>query len=94
VTIVNVLVPTAFSPNGDGINDVFRLIISNPAVVQVELMVYNRYGQQVFRSANVKRGWDGTFGGIPADIGTYFWKISYSIARQNFTEKGDLSLIR
>ncbi len=88
--------PAGFTPNGDGINDVFR-----PVGVKfqrmVDFRVYNRWGQQVFYSNNYKNGWDGTFNGEPQDLGTYFYTIV--VARpggdgQNITYKGQVTLIR
>lgn len=67
-------VPGVFSPNGDGIHDTWvipRLQDYAGAVV----MVYNRYGQQVFRSAGYSRAWDGTVGGKPLPSGVYYYMI-------------------
>lgn len=90
----NFFIPTAFSPNGDGNNDVFR--IEN---IQFEKLltfkVYNRLGQLVFNTKNVVNGWDGTFNGKPAPADTYFYQIEVVLpdgTHQNF--KGDITLIR
>jgi gliding motility-associated-like protein len=89
-------VPTGFTPNNDGLNDVFR-----PVGIKfqstVDFRVYNRLGQQVFYSNNSKNGWDGTFNGQPQDMGTYFYVIT--VARpggdgENITYKGTVTLIR
>lgn len=88
-------VPTAFTPNGDGKNDVFRL---NGSRFQnlVEMRIYNRWGQQVFYTSNREVGWDGTFEGQKMDIGTYHYSII--VARpghpENTVYKGDITLIR
>ncbi|WP_132052946.1 PKD domain-containing protein [Pseudocnuella soli] len=69
-------VPTAFTPDGDGRNDVFRPL----NVVKVdayEFVVYNRWGQEVFRSKDARRGWNGTIGNIPQGTGTYVWMMRY-----------------
>lgn len=88
--------PSGFTPNGDGLNDVFR-----PVGIKfqstVDFRVYNRLGQQVFYSNNYKQGWDGTFNGQPQDIGTYFYVIT--VARpggdgENVIYKGTVTLIR
>jgi len=67
-------VPTAFTPNGDGINDVFKvsgLTFQN----MVEFRVFNRWGQEMFMTRDPKVGWDGTFHGTPQDMGVYNWVI-------------------
>jgi gliding motility-associated-like protein len=89
-------IPSGFTPNGDGLNDVFRpvgLKFQN----MVEFRVYNRWGQQLFYSNNNKVGWDGTFNGVPQDMGVYYYSII--VARPggdgaNLTYKGEITLIR
>lgn len=70
------IVPSAFTPNGDGLNDVFR--ISNLRYQKlVEFNVYNRWGQLVYHNGyDTKEGWDGTFNGVPQDAGVYNYHIS------------------
>src|SRR5690606_37863556 len=58
------LIPNAFTPNGDGLNDVFQ--IQNLDFEKIlAFRIYNRYGQLVFETNNVKEGWDGTINGVP-----------------------------
>ena len=89
----NLFIPTAFSPNGDGNNDVFR--IANFGFQRVsEFSVYNRWGQQVFYS-NDNRGWDGTYRGAEQDGGTYYYVIRAAFADGHVeTFKGDVILVR
>lgn len=66
--------PSAFTPNGDGRNDVFRI----PPTVQVpvkKFVIYSRWGQKVFESAISSQGWDGTFKGMQQPLGTYVYFI-------------------
>lgn len=92
----DVWMPDAFTPNGDGLNDVFRIITDNPNVHAVNLYVYNRWGQQIYINHTSKDGWDGTVNGKPADAGTYFWMLRYKILGSDevFSRKGDIQLIR
>ncbi len=88
--------PSGFTPNSDGLNDVFRPV-GMKFQNTVDFRVYNRLGQQVFYSNNYKQGWDGTFNGQPQDIGTYFYVIT--VARpggdgENVTYRGTVTLIR
>ena len=86
--------PTGFTPNGDGLNDVFKLTKLKFQKL-VEFSVYNRWGQQVFRTTNPENGWDGTFNGSPQDIGAYNYIVI--VARPDGTNKtytGTITLIR
>ncbi len=94
VVVTNASVPTAFTPNGDGRNDVFRVYIPGEGVVLQEFAVFNRYGQRVFVTKDILQGWNGVFEGKLADVGTYFWVALYSIGLQTYAEKGDVALIR
>ena len=69
-----ILVPNAFSPNGDGINDTW--VITNLSVYPgATVDVFNRYGQPVFHSENSNKAWDGTYNGKPLPVGTYYYII-------------------
>lgn len=86
--------PDAFTPNGDGHNDV--LYLRGWAIRQlIELRVYNRLGQVVFETDDINRGWDGTFNGKdqPADIYAYVFKI-ITFGNEEKTYKGDFKLVR
>jgi gliding motility-associated-like protein len=86
--------PNAFSPNGDGKNDLFRPLTDGHHEV-TSLRVQNRWGQTVFETADEKVGWDGTLNGVPQDIGTYFYYIKYKCSDNKFYEdKGELMLVR
>lgn len=89
-----VYMPTAFTPNDDGKNDVFRLVtLGNPLVT--ELRVLNRWGQTVFTSGNKNTGWDGTFNGKKLDSDTYFYYLRYKCANGKYYDvKGDVVLVR
>ena len=97
VWVVNqsaVFVPTAFSPNGDGRNDILRPFGIGYRNIQY-FRVYNRWGQQMFYTTQFNEGWDGKWLGEPQDIGTYYWVLSI-INRFGKEEvvKGDSALIR
>jgi len=72
----SIYLPNAFSPNGDGHNDVFR-VIHSPYQVGIRLNVYDRLGAMVFSSTGQNEGWDGTFRGKPQPAGTYVWTVEY-----------------
>ena len=88
-------VPNAFTPNGDGRNDVF--LPKNQCLVgYYELMVYNRLGQLVFISRNASVGWDGSYGNQPQPIDTYVWELNYSdnLTGKLMHKKGTVTLLR
>ncbi|HTN47369.1 MAG TPA: gliding motility-associated C-terminal domain-containing protein [Flavipsychrobacter sp.] len=91
-----VWLPTAFSPNGDGKNDRFSVVTDNPNVEVISFLVYNRWGQQAFRSSGNALGWDGTYNGTTADIGVYFWYLKYKItgSDKTYEMKGDVTVVR
>jgi gliding motility-associated-like protein len=94
------LMPTAFSPNGDGINDEFRPMVEPGCIVKgYTLRIYNRWGQMIYNnsSGNIfSGGWDGTVKGIPADAGTYMYSVQLEAGTksQGRLLKGDVVLIR
>jgi gliding motility-associated-like protein len=71
----DIVVPNAFTPNGDGHNDVLRVDALGIRDFQY-FKVFNRWGQEVFTSANTGVGWNGTIGGQLAPMGTYVWAAS------------------
>ena len=71
-----IYVPNAFTPNGDGQNDIFIPIISDIDPNQYEFMIFNRWGELIFESQHPSQGWDGYHKGVPAPDGTYVWKVS------------------
>ncbi len=91
--------PTAFTPNGDGKNDVFRPIFDGYHRFH-NFRIVNRWGQTVFESTNSRCEWDGTFGGVPQDMGVYYFFIKYDCDDNGKTgskeriEKGEVTLIR
>ena len=86
-------VPTAFSPNNDGKNDVFRPISYGQFDIKT-FRVINRYGQTVFEGRDIYKGWDGTLNGEPQDLNTYFYLISYKCNGEYVEKKGEVILVR
>lgn len=90
----NLFIPNAFSPNGDGLNDVFK--VYNITFERFMLMqVYNRLGTLVFESQNPDKGWNGDYEGKPAAQDVYFYVIKMVMPDGTpLNYKGDVSLIR
>ncbi|HTL80093.1 MAG TPA: PKD domain-containing protein [Bacteroidia bacterium] len=86
-------VPSAFSPNGDGANDV--LFVRGAGIKFLTFAVYDRFGEKVFESQNINDGWDGVFRGQPMNTGIYVWYVTadfYNNTSQSI--HGDVSLVR
>lgn len=90
-----VFMPSAFSPNGDGINDYFNPVLQ-PGQVIVSLKIFDRWGKMVYNNRDIRKGWDGTYeGGEPAALDTYMYRVMYSCTDgHNYEKKGDITLIR
>jgi len=89
-------IPNAFSPNGDGANDYYKVEYKGDMDLK-EMYIYNRYGQRIFSSSNVNKTWDGTYKGTPVDAGTYFYYVRIlcgNRAQKELIFKGDVTLIR
>lgn len=90
-----IAVPTAFTPNGDGVNDYLYPLNAYKAK-ELEFRVYNRWGQQVFETKDWTNKWDGTINGVPQASGVYAWYLSYTNTDtgQKYFLKGTTVLIR
>lgn len=89
-----VFVPTAFTPNNDGLNDVVA-----PIMVGIQKLnyfsIYNRWGELVFTTTQNKKGWDGTIGGRLQNTGVFVWMVSAEdYSGQKIFLKGTVTLIR
>ncbi|MDR6567665.1 T9SS type B sorting domain-containing protein [Chitinophaga ginsengisegetis] len=87
--------PNAFSPNGDGRNDVFRPVVRGQ-MFDYELRIFNRWGELIFMSSDNHKGWDGKYKGVPVDVGTYVWWLSYKKVAGGSSNvlKGEVTVIR
>lgn len=86
--------PTAFSPNGDGLNDVLR-ILGGKNVKEIELAIYNRWGEQVFYTNDIKIGWDGTYKGKLQNSGVYAYTLKVTFLNAEvLNKKGNITMIK
>ena len=86
--------PNAFSPDGDGINDLFK--ISGQGMNDFQIEIFNRWGQMVYKSNDLSNGWDGTFKGKNLPTGTFVYKIKTSKygVEQKLVKSGTVALVR
>jgi gliding motility-associated-like protein len=92
-----VFVPNSFTPNGDGLNDVFRAVVTGE-LLNFRLDIFNRWGEIVHTSIDPTIGWDGRVNGSIAQDGVYVWTINYkAITDQGISQDrlvGHVSLLR
>jgi gliding motility-associated-like protein len=90
----DIIVPSAFTPNGDGLNDVARPITVGITKLNY-FSIYNRWGQMVFTTTDTRKGWDGNFSGVAQASGTYVYQAlgTDAVGNQVF-RKGTIVLIR
>jgi gliding motility-associated-like protein len=92
-TSFNIYVPNAFTPNFDGKNDVFYIL--GPTIKEIELRIFNQWGQQIFATKDKGRGWNGLFNGQPQPAGVYVYTVKAVLYNGTIiTQKGTLLLIR
>ena len=90
---ISIGVPSAFTPNGDGTNDV--LYVKGSGIRQMHFIIFNRWGQKIFESTSQDKGWDGTFNGTPQEIEVYAYVLSATFYNGNSTtKKGNINLLR
>jgi gliding motility-associated-like protein len=86
--------PTAFTPNGDFLNDVLKVPWANKNKLR-RLSIYNRWGQLVFTTTTPGAGWDGKYKGLPQPTGVYIYFLEMEgLAGQRLDQKGTVTLIR
>ena len=89
----NVFLPNAFTPNGDGQNDVLR--VRSEIIESMRLVIYNRWGEEIFVSEDQQVGWDGTFKGEELSPAVYgFYLTVMCIGGETFQQKGNITILR
>ncbi len=89
-----VFIPSAFTPNDDGLNDIVFLRVYCDFIME-HFEIYNRWGQMVFKAIDVQRGWDGKVNGVPAEMGVYYYIADgHSEQGKHVSLSGDITLIR
>lgn len=89
-----IMIPTAFTPNNDGQNDVFKMVnVTDESLL--EMRVFNRWGTVVFTTNDINKGWDGKYKGQDQPMAVYGYaiKIKYSDGAEE-VYKGTVTLVR
>ncbi len=91
----SVFIPNAFSPNNDTKNDILYVRSRSNAVTQIELLIYNRWGEQVFKTNDINVGWDGRYKGelLSPDVFGYGLKFK-CFEKREYAKKGNISLLK
>jgi gliding motility-associated-like protein len=85
----------AFTPNGDGVNDLWLITNGTSCVTKLTAQVFNRYGSKVFESNDYKNNWSGTYEGKPLPDGTYYYAIRFYLINGKLVQlKGNLTILR
>jgi gliding motility-associated-like protein len=93
--ICKIFMPTAFSPNRDGVNDIYKAG-GGESVTKFSMTIYNRFGQKIFESNSVAKGWDGIYETKRQPVGTYIYYVTYTdpVTGKVSNLKGTLILLR
>lgn len=91
VKVFEYYIPNAFTPNGDGLNDIFR-VVGQYRDINFSMHIYNRWGQLVFQSSDIDQGWDGTFRNQTAESDTYVWILQVDFLGEDIITNGDVVL--
>lgn len=87
--------PTGFSPNGDGVNDIAKIIKYLNIEKLIDFTIYDRWGEIVFITEDISKGWDGTYKGKDVEIGMYAWIINAQTKdNEKITKTGNITIIR
>jgi len=94
VPVIPIMVPNAFTPDGDIYNNTFKPILYKPQ--QYEMFIYNRWGEMMYYSNDAYGEWDGNYKGKPAPDGVYVWKIIYNDYKNDLPQlvQGHVTLLR
>ncbi len=88
-------IPNAFSPNGDFENDIFTAYINPICLLEYKLIIYNRWGENIFETTDINQGWDGKLRGELSNSAVYaFYCKAKLINGKEFFKEGNVSLVR
>ena len=89
-----IFIPSGFTPNRDGKNDIFKPLIRGN-IVQYKMSIYNRWGQKVFETTDWQKGWDGKVSGVDTDSNVFVWLCTFQFEGQvSEFRKGTVTVIR
>lgn len=92
-------IPNAFTPNGDELNDIFTARTTLDIDISFQMIIFNKWGEQIYSTNDIKKGWDGTYRGQPCQSDLYTWIIYFKAAPpysfiQKSPQRGNVMLLR
>lgn len=87
-------IPNTFSPNGDGQNDIFNIIFMGLGYQNYTLNIYDKWGNKIFETNDINKGWDGKYNNINQENGTYIYQANIIIDNTTRTRQGKIILLR
>ncbi len=88
-----IYVPTAFTPNGDGTNDEFRVFFTG--LTQIDVIIFNRWGEKIYEYNTLDGSWDGTYNGKPVAEDVYVWRLqAKGVVNDDIVRYGRVSLVK
>jgi gliding motility-associated-like protein len=90
----SIYIPNTFTPNGDGLNDIFKPICTN--ISSLSWVVFDRWGLQLFQTNEIDQGWDGTYKGTKCQEDVYVYKLQYTDmpTNKNHSLSGHVNIIK
>ena len=86
--------PNAFTPNGDGVDDEFK-VFPRGGIILLDLKIFDRWGEKVYETQDLNAGWDGTFKGQIQSPGIYVYTLNVTFDdNKSISKQGSISLIR
>ena len=87
--------PNAFSPNGDGFNEIFNPVANQLCLVEnYQLQIYSRWGELIFSSNDINIGWNGIYKNTPQELGTYVYIADATLSGMDMQQTGTVTLVR
>lgn len=92
--LCKLFIPNTFTPNADGKNDLFKLV-TNCELLDYEFLIFNRWGELIFKSNNYSETWDGKYNNQDCQMGLYIYSLSYRFTNMSFDiQYGSINLMR
>jgi gliding motility-associated-like protein len=89
----NIYIPNIFTPNEDGVNDVF--LVYGTGIVKIEMIVFDRWGEKLFTSTDQLKGWDGVYKGKLSKNDVYVYLVNYTaLDGKKYTKTGHVTLLK
>ncbi len=93
VVMPDMVIPNAFTPNGDGINDVLTIRMDSRISINY-FRVYDRWGRLIYETPDINRYWTGFKGNSMASVGTYYWVLEFGDELKKYKRSGSITVIR